>query len=84
MLQDLALFKLGAPRIGSAEPDDAMAEAPLDDLLEAHKGPAADEQDVRGLHPHVFLLGMLAAALRRHVADGAFENLQQRLLHPFS
>jgi DNA-binding protein YbaB len=31
MLQDLVLLKLGAPRIGSAEPDDAMAEAPLDE-----------------------------------------------------
>ncbi len=31
-----------------------------------------------------FLVGMLAAALRRNVGDGAFQNLQQRLLHAFA
>ena len=37
-----------------------------------------------GIDADVFLLRMLAAALRRNVADGAFENLQQRLLHAFA
>jgi hypothetical protein len=37
-----------------------------------------------GVHADVFLLGMLAAALRRHVANRAFEDLQQRLLHAFA
>ena len=45
---------------------------------------AADEQDVRRVHLDVLLLGMLAAALRRHVGHGAFEHLEQRLLHAFA
>ena len=36
------------------------------------------------VHADVFLLRMLAPALRRDVADRAFENFQQRLLHAFA
>ena len=36
---------------------------------------------LRGVHLDVLLLGVLAAALRRDVGDGAFEHLQQGLLH---
>ena len=38
----------------------------------------------RGIDANVFLLRMLAAALRRNVANGAFQNFQQRLLHAFA
>ena len=31
-----------------------------------------------------FLMRMLAAALRRNIGDGAFQDLQQRLLHAFA
>ena len=31
-----------------------------------------------------FLVRVLAAALRRHIGDGAFQQLQQRLLHTFA
>ncbi len=45
------------------------------------EGAAADEQDVGGVDLQELLLGMLAAALRRHGGDGAFHDLQQGLLH---
>src|SRR6202000_2339225 len=50
-------------------------------LSRAPKGPAADEQDVGGVDLQELLLRMLAPALRRHGGDGAFHDLQQRLLH---
>ncbi len=60
-----------------------LAQAALDDALQADEGAAADKQDVAGVHADVFLLGVLAAALRGHVAEGALENLEQGLLDPF-
>ena len=52
--------------------------------LEPGEGAAADEQDVGRVHLDVLLLGMLAAALRRDVGHGAFEHLQEGLLHAFA
>ena len=65
----------------AAEADGLAADAAGDDVVEADEGAAADEQDVGGVDLDVLLLGVLAAALRRHVADRAFEHLQQGLLH---
>ena len=42
---------------------------------------AADEQDVGGVDLQELLLRVLAAALGRHVADRALDDLEQRLLH---
>jgi hypothetical protein len=58
-----------------------LAHPPLDHLLEADERPAADEQDVRGVDLEELLVRVLAAALRRHVGDRPFQDLQQRLLH---
>src|SRR5579862_3071803 len=66
------------------EPDLLSASARLDDLLQAIKRPAADEQNVFRVDLDVFLLRMLASALRRHGRYGPFENLEQRLLHTFT
>ena len=44
------------------------------------KVPPQMNRMLRGIDLDVLLLGMLAAALRRDVADGAFEHLQQGLL----
>ena len=49
--------------------------------LNAVEGTATDEQDVAGVNSNIFLVGMLATALRRHVDGGALEQLQQALLH---
>ena len=56
----------------------------MDDLLEAGERAAADEEDVGGVDLQEFLLRMLAAALRRHRGDRAFDQLEQRLLHAFA
>ena len=60
------------------------AQPALNDLLQANKGAAADEKNSLGVDLNVFLVRMLAAALRRHIAHCAFENLQERLLDAFS
>src|SRR3546814_14525061 len=81
ILQDLARRAvLGAAHVG-AEADRAALAAPGDQLVEAGESAAADEQDIGGVDLQELLLRMLAAALRRHRGDGAFHDLQQRLLH---
>ena len=77
---DVAQDFAGAPLVGSGdlgrEADRGALAAPRDDLLEARKRAAADEQDVRRVDLQEFLLRMLAAALRRNGGDGAFHDLQ--------
>src|SRR5262249_17257262 len=58
-----------------------LANAASYDLFEAYKRAAADEQDVGGIDGRELLVGVLASALRGDVGDGAFQNLEQRLLH---
>src|SRR5215831_5480829 len=58
-----------------------LPDALLDDVLQPHERAAADEQDVGGVDLQELLLRVLAAALGRDVADGAFQDLEQRLLH---
>ena len=60
------------------------AKPALNDLVQTDESAAADEKNLLGVHLDVFLVRMFATALRRHIADGAFENLQERLLHAFS
>jgi hypothetical protein len=45
------------------------------------KAPPQTKRNVGGVDLQEFLLRMLAPALRRHGSDGAFHDLQQRLLH---
>ena len=66
------------------ETDRLAAETTADDVVDPHERSTADEQDVRRVHLDVLLLGVLAAALRRHVGHGAFEHLEQGLLHAFA
>ena len=56
----------------------------LDDLVQAGKRATADEQHVLGVDLQELLLRMLAAALRRHRRNRAFDQLEQRLLHAFT
>src|SRR5690606_5310878 len=60
------------------------ADAALDDLVEAVEGAAADEEDVRGVDLQKFLLRMLTPALRRDVRHAPLDQLEERLLHPFT
>src|SRR2546425_1183306 len=66
------------------EADLPAAGARFDDLLEPVERAATDEEDVLGVDLDVFLLRVLAAALRRNAGDRAFQNLEQRLLHAFT
>src|SRR5712691_12155512 len=83
--QDLAdvLAVLQASHV-RAKADAALFRAAADDLFQAVERSPADEQDVRGVHLHEVLVGMLAAALRRHGRDRPLDQLQQRLLHAFA
>jgi len=71
-------------RGGGLEANLCLAQAATDDLFEANKGARADEEDVGGVDLDVLLLGVLAAALGRDIADGAFEHLEEALLHAFA
>src|SRR3954454_13210895 len=64
-----------------AEADRSRPAARGDDLLEPVESAAAHEQDVGGVDLQELLLRMLASTLRRYRRDGAFYDLEQRLLH---
>src|SRR6266849_3785576 len=61
------------------EADAALFGAAADDLFQAVERSPANEQDVRGVHLHEVLVGMLAAALRRHGRDRPLDQLEQLL-----
>src|SRR5205085_7242093 len=86
VLKNLVALKIGHSLavLDGAEAHDTIAKATLDDFLQPHERAAADKQNATGVDANIFLLRMLAAALRRDIADRAFENLQQRLLHTFA
>ena len=67
-------------RAVGAEADRALADPLLDDLLQPVERAAADEQHVRRVDLDEVLVGVLPAALGRHVGDRALEDLEQRLL----
>src|SRR5467141_825278 len=64
-----------------AEAHTRSANSGLDVLIQSDKGPTANEQHVRRVDLDELLVRMLAPALRRHVGDGALEDLEERLLH---
>ena len=66
------------------EADLSATGACLDDLLETVERAAADEEDVLRVELDVFLLRVLAAALRRNRRDRALDDLEERLLHAFA
>ena len=73
-----------ATATSAPKPMPRLRRAVADDLLEAVERAAADEQDVGRVDLQELLVRMLAAALRRHRGDRAFDQLQQRLLHAFA
>src|ERR1700704_4977151 len=66
------------------EPEGLLADAPLELLVEAHEGAAANKENIARVDLEEFLVRVLAAALRRDVRHRAFENLQERLLDAFT
>ena len=67
--------------MSARKPMPLLADAALDDLLEAGERAAADEQDVGGVDLDELLVRVLAPALGRHRGGRALEDLEQRLLH---
>ena len=65
----------------AAEAQHRIAQALFNDLFNAVKCAAANEQDIGGIDLQKLLLGMLPAALRRYICHGAFDDLQERLLN---
>src|SRR5579884_174921 len=57
---------------------------PPDDVLEAHEGPPADEQDVGRVDLQELLLRVLAPPLGGHAGRRALDDLEQRLLDPLA
>ena len=49
--------------------------------LDAIEGTTADKQNILGIHMDVFLVGMLATALWRHIDHGTLKKFEQSLLH---
>ena len=82
LLTGFLAVQVGAQLATKAE--GALVGTGLDQLFQAVKGTAADEQDVLGVDLDEFLLRMFAAAVGRHIADSAFQNFQQCLLHALS
>src|SRR5207342_2926224 len=66
------------------EAERLLAGAAFDLLVEPDERAAADKQDVGGVDLEELLVRVLAAALRRDVGDRALQDLQQRLLDPFT
>ena len=64
--------------------DGAAAQTALDDAIHTNEGPSANEQDLGGVDPDVFLLRMFAATLRGNVAHRALKNLEKSLLNPLA
>src|SRR5258708_5633238 len=61
-----------------------VSQAAFDHFFQTNKGAPTNEGDVTGGDWEKLLLGMRASAVRRHVGDRPFQNLEQRLLHAFT
>src|SRR5262249_47716013 len=68
----------------AAEAHHLLANSLLDDLVEPDKRAATNEKNLFGVDLDVFLVRMLASALRRNITGAAFQDFQQSLLHAFA
>src|SRR3954453_14004790 len=75
LAEQLGALRVALRRDLTTEADGVLADALGDDLVEAGKRAAADEEDVRRVDREEPLVRMLAAALRRNRCDSALENL---------
>src|SRR5262249_12682716 len=82
--EQLAEFSLVAALDVGAKTHRLSRHAPANELLDAAKSAAADEQDVRRVDLNELLLRVLAPALGRDIGHRAFDDFQQRLLHAFA
>ncbi len=69
---------------GRAEAEGVLAGFCGEESLDSGKSTAADEQNVARVELDALLVGVLAAALRRHGCHGALEDLEEGLLDAFA
>ena len=81
LLHELVLVLVDVLAKLGVEANALLANAVGNNLVEAHEGTTADEQDVGGVDVDELLLGVLASALRGDARLGALEDLEKRLLH---
>src|SRR5690606_2757096 len=75
---------LGLGTHRSRKADAGLLGAVADDLFEPVEGAAHNKQNVGRVDLDEVLVGVLAAALRRHRGHRAFDELEQSLLHAFA
>src|SRR5258708_26720536 len=63
------------------EADGIRVDPAGDDLVDAIKSAATDEEDILGVDLYQLLFGVLSAALRRNKYIGAFQQFEQTLLY---
>ena len=66
------LFHLGFGFYRAAEAKGGLIGTVADDLFQTIERAAANKQNIGGIHLDELLLGVLAAALRGNIGDGAF------------
>ena len=59
-------------------------QALFDNLFESDECPAADEENIRRIDLNEFLMRVLASSLGGDVGNRSFNELEKRLLHPFT
>src|ERR1035437_8833534 len=79
----IAALRSGGGRV-SVESQRAAAGALLYHFFQPDECASTDKQNIGGIDGREFLMWVLAATLRRNVGHGAFENLEQGLLHSFA
>jgi len=78
--------RLGGPALLLAldvgpETHDILADPLINDRVKTHECAAAYKENVFRVHLNKLLVGMFAAALRRHTCNRSLDELEQRLLH---
>src|SRR4029077_8662508 len=68
----------------ATEPHHFLADAFLNNFIEADESAAANEKNFLGINLDIFLMWMLASTLWWNIACAALQNLQQSLLHSFA
>ena len=80
----LVCLRLPGGFLGCSKSESIAAQAPSHDVLHPHESSSTYEEDTLGVDLDVILLGMLATALGRNIADGAFQDLEESLLDALS
>src|ERR1700720_557949 len=85
MLQQFRIAPLRSRgRSVRVETQRASSSALLNNFFQSDECATTDKQNIGGIDRRKFLVRMLTSTLRRNVSHGAFQNLEQGLLHAFA